>query len=286
MQWNKLTLILSFVLSYHYADALEEEEKAILASPANVEACVKQNKEHFLSYFANESQIDPSFHLWLSPFPSAYVNAVTHFFDQDRESARQQIEYVKECARNHHVPLAWFVGTQNSPTTIGEDLKTHGFVLADHFPAMICFVDEALPFEESNEITIKLLSEQEIATWLEVVGASFGHAESLIKIYQGSLQRKGLNNHEVEHYAGFYKGQMVAAGTLAIHDDWAGFYNIATLPSFRNKGIATRLCSFLMKRAQDLHLKYVVLLAAPKAESLYRHVGFRTVSSIDIYVLK
>lgn len=92
-----------------------------------------------------------------------------------------------------------------------------------------------------------------------------------------------LETAKAENYLIYYEGEPAGAGTLLFRDKIGGIFNIATIPRFRRKGLASAMIQFLMKRAEILGLEKVTLLSSPAAKKLYLDLGFTKCFDIEVY---
>jgi len=77
------------------------------------------------------------------------------------------------------------------------------------------------------------------------------------------------------HYIAYWENRPAGAGMLFPYASMGGVYNMATLPEFRRRGVATAVLSAILKDAQALGCEYVGLTPTLMGRPLYRRMGFR-----------
>jgi len=272
-------------ISFHAFGAIPQE-KSIVASSENVESMIREMVQHDLSYYAQCTNHDDNFQLWLSGSQVVFSSFVMTPYYCDEETTEKIISFVHQQAKNFNIPIAWWVTPNTLPPTICELLKAQEFALAATWYAMICFLDQLPHYvgpEESSLVIKTLTTQDHIDSWARIVGPSFGFDDALTARYADAIKARDLDSSPNEHFGAFWHNELVATGSLFLRGDNAGIFNIATHESFRKRGIATRLTRAILQRALERGARYAVLLAVPEAVSMYQKIGFDTVFDVDIY---
>ncbi len=88
------------------------------------------------------------------------------------------------------------------------------------------------------------------------------------------MRRWCVGNPRFMTYLALARGTPAAALVMQITDGIAGFFQVATVPRFRRRGIAHALMRHALCDAQSLGASTAALTASPMAEGLYRQLGF------------
>jgi ribosomal protein S18 acetylase RimI-like enzyme len=79
-------------------------------------------------------------------------------------------------------------------------------------------------------------------------------------------------------------GEPVATAATVIAAGAVGVYNVATLPAFRRRGHGEAVMRYALEKArQQSGCERTILQATEHGLSLYLSMGYRTVTSVDVY---
>jgi ribosomal protein S18 acetylase RimI-like enzyme len=84
-------------------------------------------------------------------------------------------------------------------------------------------------------------------------------------------------------YLGYLDGEPVATAEAALHAGTVALFGIATLPSFRNRGIGSRMTWQPLRDASAAGCDLASLQAADAGVGLYRRLGFAAYGEITEY---
>ncbi len=138
-------------------------------------------------------------------------------------------------------------------------------------------------------IEIKRVSNKnEMKEFVDIVGACFGYDEPTKNAYLEKLIERDLSsNSNVEEYIAYYNSKPVCTSLiLMVDEDTTTFYDFATLPEARNKGIGTAMMHFQLKRSQNLGAKKKIMIASPDSQNLSKRIGFKYSYTLNMYVFK
>ena len=86
-------------------------------------------------------------------------------------------------------------------------------------------------------------------------------------------------------YVGFAGGQAIASAAATITGDAIGLYSVATLPSYRRRGYAEAIMRRVIADAErTAGVKRTVLQSTRSGYSLYKKMGYRTVTNFNVYI--
>lgn len=86
-------------------------------------------------------------------------------------------------------------------------------------------------------------------------------------------------------YVGFANGQAVTSAAASITGEVIGLYSVATLPTHRRRGYAEAIMRQVIARAQQNgEVTRTVLQSTRSGFSLYKRMGYRTVTNFNVYI--
>jgi len=219
------------------------------------------------------------------------INTVSISLLDNEKTATLAIEYVKHWAKKLNGLLEWRVFPTTTPSTMGDILLDNGFSFNGTVHVMIYNVGgEIYNLPISEPIVIERLSDIELVpTWTKIIQKAFNFFWRNQHAYQQYVE-KGIGDDTamagaLEFYSGYYDRKLVGTGGLYIGDDCGHINAIATDKVFRGKGLATSMILTLLKRAQDLGLKHVLLQCDDSTVNFYTKIGFKNAFDIKIYAL-
>jgi hypothetical protein len=84
-------------------------------------------------------------------------------------------------------------------------------------------------------------------------------------------------------YAVREAGRIVSIGSLLCTKDVAGIWGLATLPSRRDRHAAAAIAARALADGAALGNRVAVSVTSPDSESMFRRLGFRTVTDLRVY---
>jgi ribosomal protein S18 acetylase RimI-like enzyme len=86
-------------------------------------------------------------------------------------------------------------------------------------------------------------------------------------------------------YVGYSNGRAVTTTAAVITGDVLGLYSVATLPQHRRLGFAEAIMREVVRRVQQTRgISRTVLQATASGLSLYEAMGYRTVTSFNVFI--
>jgi ribosomal protein S18 acetylase RimI-like enzyme len=148
-------------------------------------------------------------------------------------------------------------------------------------PGMALPVAELQPSAAPTGVEIRRVEDAMLlAAAAEADAASFGAELELTRAF---LPDALLQDAAQRVFVAIVDGAVVGAGESALADGVLGVFGIATLPSFRRRGIAAALTSRLIAdRAGEADL--AVLQSSQFGYGVYERLGFRTMSTWEVWV--
>jgi ribosomal protein S18 acetylase RimI-like enzyme len=91
--------------------------------------------------------------------------------------------------------------------------------------------------------------------------------------------------HELRGYVGYADGRAVTTAAAMITGDAVGLYSVATLPKFRRLGFAEAIMRQVVDQARATGgITRTVLQSTRSGLTLYRKMGYRTVTTFNVYI--
>ncbi|WP_299594606.1 GNAT family N-acetyltransferase [uncultured Microbulbifer sp.] len=103
------------------------------------------------------------------------------------------------------------------------------------------------------------------------------------KFYQKLSELPEHKHSRLKLYLGEYQGEPVATGTLFSSADSLGFYDLATLPGHRGRGIGSTLLQHLINEVIHSHHKHAVALVGEDQQDIWLNAGFYAVGEVAHY---
>lgn len=206
---------------------------------------------------------------WFSEIPHPLFNAVMHL---SSENVTAKIDSLIDKVPSGN-PVSFWVHPENHAEGLVEILKSKGFTHIITCPLMAWPVQAMIPSEWDIRSAKK-----EMKAFNQITGHVY-HFDEIIASKYANI----LDTFNSESYLLFVDDKPVATGLLFPNGNVGGIFNIAVLPEHQKKGCARAMMTFLMLRANELHLRQLVLLSAPDTEKLYNDLGFEKVFDIEIY---
>lgn len=244
--------------------------------------------EHWLKNIKAKPIInDSQLIFWVADCKDPFANIVMKSSFNSSTDLREAVKRVIAIAKELQTPISWMVAPHAKPADTSSILKTNGFLPVITYEMVELDIQEAIMIEIKNpDIEIRKLDSVSIDAWLNIVSPAFEYNSALTKACYEYLQSDVANKAaEQEHYAGYFKGKLVTTGTLLIEYYGGGHvYDIATVPEAQHNGMATAMMQFIIKRADDLGIKTINLLATDAGKSIYQKLGFKKLFDMDMFV--
>jgi GNAT superfamily N-acetyltransferase len=120
------------------------------------------------------------------------------------------------------------------------------------------------------------------AAFAEVMSTAFDIPHSVcISVYGAERAWKGT----FQGYVGYANGRAVTTTAAVITGDVIGLYSVATLPQHRRLGFAEAIMRHVVEQAQQTRgISRTVLQSTSSGLSLYEAMGYRTVTSFNVFI--
>jgi ribosomal protein S18 acetylase RimI-like enzyme len=160
--------------------------------------------------------------------------------------------------------------------------KRHGLRHLTEAPGM--YADRLAPATRSLPLleVRPVADEPTRAAFSEVMSTSFEIPHSVSNsVYGAERAWKGT----FQGYVGYSNGRAVTTTAAVITDDIIGLYSVATLPQHRRLGFAEAIMRQVIQQAEQTRgALRTVLQATSSGFSLYEAMGYRTVTSFNVFI--
>lgn len=190
-----------------------------------------------------------------------------------------------EFARLPHFPQ-WQVGPTSSPRRLARSLRRHGFAASGGAPGMACRLSatETVSRQPSMLRIESVEGESALRDWIRPIAPEIGlPPETIEGAVHARTESRVHGGTGFLHFLGRVQGQAVASASLYLRSGVAGIYDVATLPEWRRRGIASAMTSACLNAARATGCPLVILQASHVAVPMYRHFGFRRCCTLRIY---
>ncbi|WP_066960699.1 GNAT family N-acetyltransferase [Microbulbifer sp. Q7] len=103
------------------------------------------------------------------------------------------------------------------------------------------------------------------------------------KFYRQLAELPEHKHSRLKLFLGEYQGTPVATGTLFSSADSLGFYDLATLPDYRGRGIGRAILLHLIGEVLHSHHKHAVALVGEDQQDIWLNAGFYAVGEVAHY---
>jgi len=187
-------------------------------------------------------------------------------------------------AAEHYRPTGLSLGVDLEPGTHAEvrtAVEGGGFRMVESRPGMALPIAELRSVPAPPGVQIGVVDDPGLlAAAAEADAASFGADVALARAF---LPDTLVGDPWQRVYVAVVEGKVVGAGESALADGVLGVFGIATVPSYRRRGIAAALTSRLIEdRARDADL--AVLQSSRLGYGVYERLGFRAMSTWEVWV--
>lgn len=204
----------------------------------------------------------------------------------DPADAGANIERVAAPFREKRQPFRWWITPSTVPGSLAETLKSHRFRHVYDSAGMTLDltaspIDEPLP--DGLEIR-RVHKPAELDEWVEVLGIGFARPPAEFRLWRDGYGHAGLTESSPwKHFVARHRKQVVAISSVLLCGDFAGIYNVVTLPEARGRGIGAAVTRVALQLARESGARTAALQASAMGLSVYKAMGFRTVCDLVLY---
>lgn len=187
-------------------------------------------------------------------------------------------------AAEHYRHAGLSLGVDLEPSAHAEvraSAERSGFRMVESRPGMALTIAELRPAPVPADVEIRKVDAPELlAAAAEADAAAFGADVALTRAF---LPDALVGDVSQRVFVAVVDDVVVGAGESVTADGVLGVFGIATIPSFRGRGIAAALTSRLIEdRADDADI--AVLQSSRLGYGVYERLGFRAMSTWEVWV--
>jgi ribosomal protein S18 acetylase RimI-like enzyme len=218
-------------------------------------------------------------------------------FPSEPDQVEARIDQVLACYRARgQPPVTWVVSPSTQPRDLGRYLEAWGFTCAFRgVPGMALDLEAFVePHTSLVAFSIERVGDlQTLRQWLHPIDVSFDFQAPIVSAHLQMFSSQGFGLDGTSSpavpwqlFVGLQKGKRVAASRLFYAAGVAGSYHVATVPAARGQGFGTAMTLAALRAGRDLGYRVAILIASGERYGLYRQLGFRAVTQVDIYWMK
>jgi ribosomal protein S18 acetylase RimI-like enzyme len=241
----------------------------------DIVSAIELNLHQFYEYAATRGDLElvkESDFSWVRNRRSAWPNWI---FRLNRDLLTQE-KFIKSLAdriKSREIPPFLVTLEPDNPEIFYSLIQKYGLKQINRWTGMAISRDEYFQASDYNinpEIT-EVRNADDLNSWIKVVNASLFNSTTLEKEIVEKLYREG----PLKLYLRYENNWPVSTSMSFQDGSVAGLYMIATMESFRGKGIGTLLTRFAMDRCFQNKTELIILHASAMGESIYRKIGFK-----------
>lgn len=184
--------------------------------------------------------------------------------------------------RRRKLPFLWCIG----PSTIPEDMA-HILGVSGLTPVSVCTgmsvdLDRLESLSGGGAFIRPVEDDVSLAQWVRVFRVSFGLPQDSEKDCM-RIFRSGDFSFPWRHYLAYAGDEIAGISSVFFTGESAGIYNVATLPSFRGRGIGRSMTLVPLLYAREKGYRTGVLGATEMGFNIYRKLGFERHTVLTFY---
>lgn len=194
-----------------------------------------------------------------------------------------QMDRMEEVFRLNNLPFGWWIDKKNLSIEMLNRFQNGKYTDCGDIPGMVYEIQnyQEQPFVIQN---IKIISEiNEFKKWIQVLAQNFEFGDDVCNLYLNKLSRFIGDNKIFIPLAVYEGNKIIATSSIIFVNGVAGFYDDATMPEYRNRGIASSLYQARFKILKKLGVDKAVIQTSSMATNLAQKLGFQKVVSYRMF---
>lgn len=201
------------------------------------------------------------------------------------EDVRRVREYIAGTGR----PFSWWVADEADLGEAVPVLTASGFSRAEREEAMVLSLSDVdLPVVSAAPTVQRIDSAEHLRAYASVLAARWsppsGDVMRFFAMAEKQLLREDLGASTF--FLALADGRPAAGAEMHLAAGVAGIYGVATLASYRGRGLATALMVTALRAAKERGCAWAVLQATDEGSGIYRRLGFRSVGRCEEFAFR
>ena len=217
-----------------------------------------------------------------SGLPSNMFNIIYCDENNDHQSVKAAIDHFT----SKKLPYAFWVGFENDPSWLEQELLSLGLVTDETEWAMVCDVDTQKSIPICSDFDIRQVhNHAEIKNIIHVINQIIPADEhpAIQSFYEQSASVVLSKNCPLTFFVGYENGEPISLSSLFCDQGLASIFDVIVLPKMRRKGLGTAMTVKAMLSAQEKGFNTCILTATNDAKYLYQKLGFEDVKTMKVY---
>lgn len=198
----------------------------------------------------------------------------------ERESIKIALDYL----RKKRLPFAFWIGFEDDPSWLEEELLAFGLVTDETEWAMLCDLHKQTLNPSSFDIR-QILDTAGIQDVIQVLNAILPHEEhsAIRSFYESSTPALLEKGSSLTLFVGYENGNPISLSASYCDQGIASIFDVIVLPEMRGKGLGKTMTLRAMQDAQEKGIHKCVLTATNDAKYLYQKIGFKDLKTMKVY---
>ncbi|HEY7281399.1 MAG TPA: GNAT family N-acetyltransferase [Actinomycetota bacterium] len=226
---------------------------------------------------------EESFATWyLSGVPEALFNGVVATRMTEADADRRIDELIGRF-REEGVPAMWWASPLSTPRDLASRLREHG-LRGTTMPGMALDLSAFAAAAVPDGLRIQVVEDAAgVDAWMEASSDAFEIVPDVRPRYRQTPEAVLAGDVPGWCVTGYWNERPVATAMVCVGTGVAGLSNIATIPSYRRRGLGAAVTSHGIELARDAGYRTAVLTSTDSGRPLYEALGFETRCTVDVF---
>lgn len=200
----------------------------------------------------------------------------------DQRSVKDAIDYFK----TKKLPYAFWIGFENDPFWLEQELLSIGLITDETEWAMICDLEKQKSKPIGYDFDIRQVQDRtEIKNVISIINQILPVDEHLAiqSFYEQSAAILLSKNCSLTFFIGYEDGKPISLSSLFCKQGVASIFDVIVLPEARGRGLGKAMTLKAMLSAEEKGFNKCILTATNDAKFLYQKIGFEDVKIMKVY---
>lgn len=212
------------------------------------------------------------------------LNSVISFSPSAANLAKE-VKKLEDLYAAKRIPFCWWIPQGPLFNNIDKKLTERGFGQTMEVKGMALDFS-TIPLEwalPENMRIVQATTPQHFSDWMGALRIAFDMEKDMANWYKGMFEKMGKSTDTMLCYIAYYADTPVSALTLFLDKKVASFYNVGTIPDFRQKGLTTAMTHYCLDIARKRGYTWATLQANSNSVRLYNRMGFNSYTDYRLY---